>query len=263
MTPNDLAAMQAWFVVYTGTFRNRDGSLDMMLEQKLCHSIRVAENAKRISCVLQWSECDQRMARGLGLIHDVGRFTQFAHYGSFQDASTIDHGVAGRHLIESLDESWSTSSDRQVILSVVEYHNKGLLPEGLTDRQNQFLRLIRDADKLDILDYVLMELARDGFSKLGTMLPKIRLVRDIDEKVLTEAYETGGVRISNVSTLGDFLIMLATWVNDLNYTPSVELFQSRHILDRLRSQLPETEQINQLFDQLISRAERIPQVVSC
>ena len=88
-----------WFERYIDRFRDREGVLHPMLELKRCHSLRVAENAGVIAAALSLPESEQLLAEGVGLVHDVGRFTRFAQYGSFRDADTVDHGAAsGRGL---------------------------------------------------------------------------------------------------------------------------------------------------------------------
>lgn len=250
MTKEGLGFLKIWFEGYLNRFCNKDGILHPMLEMKRCHSIRVAENAKFIASALNVPESEQYLAEGVGLIHDIGRFNQFAQHGSYRDADTVDHGAEGRRVLETENLPFPCKpEDRELLLCSVEYHNKNVLdiPVGFSYKQDRLLRLIRDADKLDIMDVVLQTITSDGFKDLPTMLPHIRLCREVSPEVLKEAQNTQSVLIGNLSTLGDFLIMVATWFYDLNYPPALRLAVEQDILFRIQRELPETEAANGLF----------------
>ena len=125
MTKKGQDTLRTWFESYIDRFRDRDGFLHSMLELKRCHSLRVAGNARFIAAALSLPESEQRLAEGVGLVHDVGRFTQFARYGSFRDADTVDHGAEGRRVLEEQDLFFlPDSGDRERLFCVVEYHNR-------------------------------------------------------------------------------------------------------------------------------------------
>jgi hypothetical protein len=238
MTKEKQGFLQAWFERYVERFRDREGVLPPMLDLKYCHSLRVAENAER------------RLAEGFGLVHDVGRFTQYARYGSFQDADTVDHGAEGHRVLEAQDLSFLPDpGEREWLFRVVEYHNRKEIniPCGLSAGQDRLLRLIRDADKLDIMELVLQAVASDGFRDLPGMLPHIRLCRELSPGVLSEAAKTRSVSNGNLSTLADFLVMMATWCYDMNYLPTRRLAVQRNLLPRIRRELPDTKPIRDLF----------------
>lgn len=250
MTKEGQESLRTWFERYVDRFRDRDGFLHPMLELKRCHSLRVAENARFIAAALSFPESEQRLAEGVGLVHDVGRFTQFAQHGSFRDADTVDHGAEGRRVLEAQNLSFLPDSrDRERLFCVVEYHNRKRtdIPSGLSAEQDRLLRLIRDADKLDIMELVLRAVVIDGFQDLREMLPHIRLCRELSPGVLAEAAKTRSVSNGNLSTVADFLVMMATWCYDMNYPPTRRLAVQRGILPRIRRELPDTKAVRELF----------------
>jgi hypothetical protein len=250
MTKEEQDSLKTWFEHYTNQFRDQDGVLHPLLELKRCHSLRVAGNARFIAAALSFPESEQRLAEGVGLVHDAGRFTQFAQYGSFRDSDTVDHGAEGRRVLEAQDLPFIPEpGDRERLFCVVEYHNRKRadIPRGLSPGQDRLLRLIRDADKLDIMELVLQAVASDGFLDLPGMLPHIRLCRELSPGVLTEAAMTRSVSNGILSTLSDFLVMMATWCYDMNYQPTRCLAVQRDILPRIRRELPDTIAIRELF----------------
>ncbi|MBN1547615.1 MAG: HD domain-containing protein [Syntrophaceae bacterium] len=196
-------SLPTWFKHYTDRFLDQNGVLHPLLELKRCHSLRVAGNARFIAEVLKFPESDRRLAEGAGLVHDVGRFTQ--------------------------------------------YRKRTDIPCGLSAGQSLFLCLIRDADKLDIMELVLRAVVIDGFQDLPEMLPHVRLSRELSPGALVEAVKTKSVSNGNLSTLADFLVMMATWCYDINYTPTRCLAIKRGILPRIRRELPDTNAVRALF----------------
>lgn len=250
MTREEQNDLRMWFERYVDGFRDQDGVLHPLLELKRGHSLRVAGNVRVIAGDLHFPESENCFAEECGLVHDVGRFTQFARFGSFRDADTVDHGAEGRRILEEQDLSFLPDSGcRDLLLFVVEYHNrKGMdIPHRLSAGQNRFLYLIRDADKLDILELVLRAVVIDGFQDLREMLPHIRLSRELSPGVLAEAAESRSVSNGSLSTLADFLLMMATWCYDMYYPPTRRLVVQRGILPRIRRELPDTKAVRELF----------------
>jgi len=266
MTKEELRSLEAWFQKYLDRFRDGDGVLHPMLELKRCHSIRVAENAAFIAVSLKAPEPEKYLAEGAGLIHDVGRFIQYAEYGTFGDVDTVDHGIEGRKVLETEDTPFLNSpGDREQLLCAVEYHNKSRkdIPRDLSREQDRLLRLTRDADKLDIMELILCITASHDFQDLSTMLPRIRLCREVSPEVLQEAQNTQSVSYGNLSTLGDILVLIATWFYELNYLSALRLAMERDVLSRIRSELPEEEAIDDLFAGITFRASGFMEDLQC
>ena len=250
MTREEQNDLRTWFEQFVDGFRDRDGLLHPLLELKWRHSLRVAENVRVIADDLYFPESEKGLAEGFGLVHDVGRFTQFARFGSFRDEDTVDHGAEGRRVLEAQDLSFlSDSGYRDLLLCVVECHNrkKTDIPDGLSPEKTRFLSLIRDADKLDIMELVLQAVLADGFRDLPEMLPHIRLSRELSPEVLAEAAKSRSVSNGNLSTLADFLVMMAMWCYDMNYPPTRRLVVQRGLLPRIRRELPDTKAVRELF----------------
>jgi len=265
MTKEEQDFLQTWFEHYTDRFRDQDGVLNPLLELKRCHSLRVAGNARFIADALKFSEPERWLAETAGLLHDVGRFTQFVRYGSYRDSDTVDHGAEGRRVLEEQDRSLlPDSADRELLLCVVEYHNRKRtdIPNGLGPEENRFLSLIRDADKLDIMELVLRAVVIDGFQDLREMLPHIRLCRELSPGVLAEAAKTGSVSNGNLTTLSDFLVMMATWSYDINYPPTRRLAIKRGLLPRIRRELPDTKPIRDLFEDITEALQKKAEIMS-
>jgi len=253
MSPDEYATSFRWFNAYLRGFVGDDGVLPSPLELKRLHSLRVADNTHRIARELGMTGTELELTHAAGLLHDVGRFTQFSRYGSFRDADTIDHGEEGRVVLEpELSRLFSHHHDRERLLSAIRYHNRKAddIPTDLRPSHLALLRLVRDADKIDIMKIVLGAVERDGFQELPTMLPGIRLSREVTQAILARVMRRESLSIASLATLGDFLVLVSTWFHDLNYAPSRELAARQGYLIRLRRALPSTNDLARYFEDL-------------
>lgn len=150
MNKTDLEILCGRFRDYTDRYRI-NGELVPMHQLKLEHTLRVATDARTIATGSGWLEPEINLAEAVGLFHDIARFPQFQQYRTFSDADSVDHGDLGCQTLEQegLLEGLADES-KALILHSVQYHNKKDLPRILTAHEEKHLRLIRDADRLDI-----------------------------------------------------------------------------------------------------------------
>ena len=136
------------FINYTNNYDSNDD----MIELKISHSLRVMEFAKNIATQMNLNEEDIEIAAIIGLLHDIGRFDQQTIYKTYSDLNSFDHGD---YAVEILDRDIRKyiEDDKydDIILKAIKNHNKFQIEEGLTDKELLFAKIIRDADKLDIL----------------------------------------------------------------------------------------------------------------
>ena len=238
MTKSELSKIRKQFTRYVNGFAAADAEQHSLLQLKAKHCECVAEEARGISSDLGWPVSEQNAAKALGLLHDIGRFSQFAEFGTFSDSVSVDHGERGWTLIRQA--GWLSrlpSEERNAILGGVRYHNRQTIPGNLGRQSLAFVRLVRDADKLDIFRVVLDAVERNGFRDLPTMLPNITLDRRPSLQLVEEIFRRRCASLCNVKSLADFLLMQVSWVYDLNYTPAFKRFHDRGILSRILEQL--------------------------
>ncbi|HNW44173.1 MAG TPA: HD domain-containing protein [Elusimicrobiales bacterium] len=256
MKKKEFERLESWFGGYVDTFRER-GVLPGPLEFKVAHSARVAENAALIAAGLGLDAAEAGLARAAGLLHDTGRFTQFRRFASFLDAKSLDHGAEGRRVLEEKAALlFSCAAARDRLLCAVQYHNRKAeeLPAGLSPAEDSLLRLVRDADKLDIMGELVGSVETDGFRGLHAMVPDIKLTLDLTPGVLESAARGETLSIKDLFTLADIMVMVAAWFYDLNYSPARRLAAERGFLERLRRQLPASARLEVFFGGLSKAA---------
>ena len=130
---------------------------NLMIKRKIEHTFRVEENSKLIAESLKLNEEESALATLIGLLHDIGRFEQQRIAKSYNDLKTgIDHASMGVKVLfedeKIKDFIPDTREYDQTIKNAIEYHNKFKVPDELSEKDKMFCKIIRDADKLDILE---------------------------------------------------------------------------------------------------------------
>ena len=133
---------EEFFLEYTSKYDKTSPGIDL----KYNHSFRVVEKAILISNSINLDKKDKNFVRVCALFHDIARFEQYAKYNTFDDSKSFDHGDKGAEILR--DNGFTN----EVLLNVVKYHNKLDVPKELDDRSMMFLKIIRDADKIDIIE---------------------------------------------------------------------------------------------------------------
>jgi putative nucleotidyltransferase with HDIG domain len=251
VTTQELFNIKRMFERYVHHFADSSGELHPLLQLKVEHSTRVAAEADELSSDLGWCASERHTAQAAGLLHDIGRFSQYAEFGTFSDAASVDHGERGAGVLREAGwlSNWR-SEDAGAILFAVRCHNRLHVPATLRGQRLALLRLVRDADKLDILRIVLDAVERDGFRELPAMLPHIRLDGPVSPQVREEVSSRKCVSLRNVKSLAEFLLMQLSWVYDLNYPPTLRRFHDRGIVPKIMRRIDGDHRIHALGEEI-------------
>ena len=237
-----LLSLRHWVSNYCRKFHSANEVDHRNITLKESHTYSVAANILAISGALLRNRNKVMMAEAIGLLHDIGRFPQYAQYKTFRDSVSVNHGRLGAEVIR--DENILGSlpgKEQEIIMDAVRFHNAPTVPGGLDAETIFFLRLVRDADKLDIWRVFAEYYDKDAAqreSAVGLGLPD---TPEHTESVLACLAEKRVASLSSLKTLNDFKIMQLTWVYDLNFPASFRLAAEQGHLDRIISTLPETD----------------------
>jgi Predicted HD superfamily hydrolase len=91
-----------WLGKYINGFRGEDGTLHPLLEVKRVHSMKVRDNCALIADGLGWTGSRRDLALTAAVLHDAGRFLQFATYGPSSTAPRWTTGTWGTGCFRSL-----------------------------------------------------------------------------------------------------------------------------------------------------------------
>ena len=117
------------------------------------HTGKVAENCEHIAKSLNLPTKDIDLAWEIGMLHDIGRFEQLRRFDTFIDTESIDHAEFGGDLLfkDGLIQQFDDEKENYALLEKsIRLHSLYRLPENLSEREQLFCQIIRDADKIDI-----------------------------------------------------------------------------------------------------------------
>jgi hypothetical protein len=243
-----------WFDTYTSRFFSDDEYVNAHLRIKREHTRRTGEEILLLAEQLALDEQQKRTAEMIALFHDVGRFPQFAEYRTYNDARSVDHArlsveiLRGEGVLAALRRE-----QRQWIETAIEHHGRKSLPPDLRGQPLLFAKLIRDADKLDILRIV-VEVYQRHQSQPGTMsfqseLPdEPRVSPEVLEAVLNERL----VDHASLRTLNDMRLCQLGWVYDMNFAAALVRLRERGFLPQLLRFLPATPEIDRVREKVLT-----------
>lgn len=122
------------------------------ISRKKYHSMRVMEISEKIAKKQGLNQEKVELATIIGLLHDIARFEQYTQYKTFSDLDSFDHGDYGVEILkEDIRKYIATSQYDEIIMKAIKNHNKFEIEKGLTEEELFFAKLVRDADKTDII----------------------------------------------------------------------------------------------------------------
>ena len=199
---------------------------DPDINYKYHHSYRVMNVMELLATKLNMSKKDIYLAKVIGLLHDIGRFEQDKLYNSFKDGK-FDHGNYGLTVLKEtnfLDKINIDKSDYEVVYKAIDNHNQFKINDGLTERELLFAKLIRDADKLDILyalgNIEIKEILKQDNSEISKELEKDFFNNKI-----------GNIKDSKSSN--DGLVVTFCYIYDINFKETYQIIYENNYYEKI------------------------------
>jgi hypothetical protein len=237
-----LAPLHDWFAVYCASFQNTDVDTLRNFTLKEVHTHNVCQVARLIA---QGGEPRRLMlAEVAALCHDLGRFPQFRDFRTFKDSESLNHAHLSAQIVEQNGlVEFLPEAERRCVLSAVRLHNVFQVPSGLAPATDDLLRLLRDADKIDIwrvfIEYYHQPASSRAFAA-GLGFPDLPFC---SPEVLAAVRSGEMVQLSTLKSLNDFKLLQLSWVYDINFANSLRLIKERGTLEQLAATLPCSEAV--------------------
>lgn len=246
MDQEELKSLKKWFDEYCSSFSTPVQEDQRNITVKKHHTHAVCLNAVRIGQQLKLDEGDMLLAETVALLHDIGRFPQYQRYKTFDDSISINHAALGTQvLLERNVLNGLPKKQRDLIVHAVMLHNVYSLPKNLDSRTTLFVKLIRDADKLDIWR-VFGEYYSQSSDKRATAVSLgLPDVPDYSPKILAGLARGELADKSDLRTLNDFKLLQLTWLYDLNFKASLRMVLEQGYIDKIAAVLPHAHEIKE------------------
>lgn len=249
MDQRELSSLKRWFSEYCRSFYTADQADQKNILLKEEHTSRVIANMAEIARRLGLEEPRKAVAAAIALFHDVGRFPQYRQYRTFRDSVSTNHAALGAHVLTERGVLKNlTPADRGLILRAVSLHNVFSIPARLDEETLLFLKMIRDADKLDIWRVFIDYYNQPGEERAEAAALGLPDTGEYSPEVLASLLRRELVHLSSLRTLNDFKLLQLAWVFDLNFTGSLQLLIDRSYIDELAATLPKKPEIAEAVD---------------
>ena len=259
MNAEQLLKLETWFTKYVSTFYERDKEKNQIFQLKEEHTKRVCNNILWLGKSIHLSQADLRIVKVAALFHDIGRFKQYQDYGTFNDKISVNHarsGICQLSLHKILNKL--PLVEKRLIFIPIAWHNAFKPPEIKDDKICLFIKLLRDADKLDIwnvvIDYyktcknkVNSTVCHDFSDNSSTFSKKI--IRSIHKKKTAQT--------SEVNCLTDLKLLQISWAYDLNFPESYRLLKKYCYIEELACTLPQTKEVKTAVALVINHIDRM------
>ena len=217
---------------YAAQFNPEQGRIKL----KIDHIKRVAIMCRKIAEYLKLDEEHIRLAELIGLFHDIGRFEQVTLTNTFQD-SVMDHADYGIDLLFNrglIDKFNIDKKYYQVIYKAVKNHNKLEILDELEKDEEVFVKLIRDADKVDIYR-VRVKYMENLF---------IGVPQEIN---INDFYSHKLINLKNRKSKSDSLLCVMAFVYDFNFKETKEVLKETNYYQDFIKSIKVDEDVKDIF----------------
>ncbi|MHB8158492.1 MAG: HD domain-containing protein [Desulfocucumaceae bacterium] len=251
MRPDQLKSFRAWFKQYVEECLSHNPDSKAWIKLKDNHTERVCEKIVRIGKSLNFKKEELLLAETTALFHDVGRFRQIEKYRTFNDRKSENHALLGLQVLEEYGVLTPLDGEEQkIITTAIGLHNLRDLPEHLQDRYLIFTNLIRDADKLDILE-TFARYYRGENKDLDTALDSYLPDTPGYSQVLVESVlQRQRCHYEDINNRNDRKILNLSWIYDINFLYTLSEIYSQGYLDKIIEVLPRTGDIERIHRRL-------------
>jgi len=255
MDSKKLKALQSWFEGYSRTFLTGDSIKDSPITLKIDHTHRVRSNIRLLARSIGLTDSHLCIAEAIGLLHDTGRFEQYQQFGTFNDQQSVNHAALGIAVVEQASILDDLADDESsLIKEAIRFHNAPALPSRRPPLSLTFMRLVRDADKLDIWK-VFADFYRSDHPLEAAIVQHL-IDQPVWEPAIVQAIlKERLARFSEMKSVNDFKLLQLSWVFDLNFPETFTQAKKRTDLAVIAGTLPDAPELNRAVSVVMDRLE--------
>lgn len=249
ISKESLQELKKWFTDYVRTFHYNEPEKQQNIDLKENHTMRVCAEILKIGEQLGLVEDQLRLAEIIALLHDIGRFDQYARYSTFKDRSSENHAALGILIIKRYGIlEFLDNNIKNIILRAIKYHNRKSVPLEETEPCLFYSKLIRDADKLDIWKVVIDNYYRSEDKRNGVLELDLPDTPGVSEEIYNALINKQVVNMKYIRNLNDFKLLQVGWVFDINFEPTIAEIKKRRYIELIQAVLPKSYKIEKVFE---------------
>ena len=237
-----------WFREYVSSFYGKDDLINRNIKIKEDHTLRVVQNIKELIRSIDADKEIYELSILIALFHDIGRFEQFSSYGTFNDRDSEDHARLGVRVLRD-QNVLSPLSDRKInlVLNAILFHNKKDLYSESDDPEMILLsKLIRDADKLDILKVLTGNYLKPEKLVNPALSLDLPEKKDFSKYAVKNFFKNKPLDNKKIENRQDFKLLLISWIYDLNFDQTLKIIMEKKYIESLFSVLPQNDLLEKI-----------------
>ncbi|MBP2628017.1 MAG: metal dependent phosphohydrolase [Firmicutes bacterium] len=245
MQNNALLFLKDWFHQYVQGFYSTDEQLHFHVRLKEEHTLRVLQHAGAIAKWLTLAPEQLQLAEIAALLHDIGRFSQYQTYRTFNDALSVNHAQLGLTVLDQSDiltGAGLSVHQQNIVKKAVLYHNRRCLPTDVGDDCCLLSKITRDADKLDIFSM----LVTDDEDNRIPQSPELKHAPHYSLNIIEDLLQGRLVKPADIKTSADLMLFRLSWIYDIYFTYSFYYIQEQQYVEKLIGMLPATDDIQRV-----------------
>jgi len=247
MQKEDMDFFRKWFLDYVSQFSSPESFIQDNIKLKIEHTERVCENILRLAKAEKIEEEGCRLAETIALFHDLGRFEQFMKYKTFKDSESENHALLGVKILETTGILFRLPiNEKELILKAVEYHNLMKIP-GSAESSKELLfysKLIRDADKLDILRLICEDYKEEENGRNPALDFDLPDTSGCSESIVTDVLNNRMAKIGDVRNQNDVKLLRLSWIFDINFPATFLILKEHKYLNTIISSMTAIEEMH-------------------
>jgi len=244
MTEKDLQFYKNWYSEYSNSFHTHNEEDWKNLSLKIEHTEHVREHIAGIARDLSLSSREVMLAETVALFHDLGRFRQYSEYKTFQDRKSRNHGLLGElTLLENNVLKDLPDKEQQLILQSIKFHNAFEIPNIFDDYSKLFLKMVRDADKLDIFRVFIKYYESPPEERASETAFGLPDTAEYSKKFISYLSNRQSASYRALRTENDFKLLKLSWIYGLHFNYSLNIIQENEYVNKIADKLPQTDEI--------------------
>ncbi len=238
-----LKDVRVWFDDFVGDIIDANAQGAKPLGMKLDHTLRVLEETELLCPTIEGTESIGIFGMINALVHDIGRFEQYVKYGTFADHKSCNHAelsvdIITRDLLPRYDPD---IKDHLLHLTItpVALHNRVTIPDEMKADSLLLTRLLRDADKIDILRTVLSVIEGKADVPAEDIFLGLSGGNEISDRIYDSVMEGQPVKYSDMRYRNDFIVLQLGWAFDIHFNAALKRICDTGLLEGLSNHLPQ------------------------
>ena len=237
--------MENYYKIFSEYLWNNYDLNNPLIHNKYYHSIRVANIMYYLAYKLNLRMDEQRLAYIIGIFHDLGRFREVVRSNRFNNL-IFDHGAYSNKILynDGLINKIDIDDDKHLtIRKAIYYHNKQNLGNDLNIDEELYAKLIRDADKIDILS-------------MRVTGKRLKFTKTVNQVVLNNFFNDETINIKDIKSSSDSVLLYLSFIRDLSFDESYNYVIDRGYLNSLINIIDVDDDMIDIFDEIIKKVRK-------